>query len=154
MTNLLTSLFESKKVLKISKSQIFPVVPPILIVAFKNGGTAVHDFKGSYHTQIYLPRKYAYRWVCLELLYPAAAFMSAYLKKFLLSLDTLLKVKIKNPALTSFQTRHSLRKIFCLKCSFKRYINNVTFFHLVCNKRSNNRHRKSESPEKQELLYL
>ena len=59
LTNLVTTtLFESKSivVLKISKFQTFPVVPPIPIVTFKNGGTAVHDFKGPYLTQnYYLP---------------------------------------------------------------------------------------------------
>ena len=53
------------------------------IVAFKNGGTAVHDFQGPYLTQNYdLPWQYAYQWVCLELLYPVVAFISAHLKIF------------------------------------------------------------------------
>ena len=64
------------------------MVPPIPIEALWKKGTAVHDFKGPYLTQNYdLPRQYAYQWVFLELLYPAAVFIS---RNLLFSLDALL----------------------------------------------------------------
>ena len=54
MTNLLTTTsFESKKHSCAEDIQISNISggTPIPIVAFKNGGTAVHDFKGPYLTQ-------------------------------------------------------------------------------------------------------
>ena len=87
MTNLLTTTsFEWKRrsgTEDIKISNISGGAAYIPIVAFKNGGTAEHNFKGPYLNQNYLPRQYAYRWICLELLYPAAAFISAYLNFFI-----------------------------------------------------------------------